>query len=133
MRLGSIVPLSLSAAIVLTLGTSFARAETEQIRGSQFVTIMSGNTLSGENRDGVTFKAYFLAGGRATYEDRDGGRDEGTWRIKDGELVCVTWKKLNEGAERCARVYSEGAKVVWRGDGVNGEGVLLGSVIPGFN
>ena len=109
-----------------------AWAEKEQVRGSQFVTIMSGNTLAGENRDGVTFKAYFLAGGRATYEDRDGKRDEGTWRIRDGEFVCVTWKTLNDGAERCARVYSEGAKVIWRGEGINGAGELLGSVIPGF-
>lgn len=116
----------LAAVLLLTpTGTS---AQSRQVKGSEFVTIMSGNTLLATNKAGVKFKAWFLSGGNATYEDEKGARDQGSWRIKEDEQVCVTWKKIGEARERCARVYVEANELVWRGDGVSGDGKLLGGV-----
>lgn len=121
----SFIPL-LSA--VLLLASSGAHAQPRQIKGSEFVTIMNGNTLQATNKAGVKFKAFFLNGGIASYEDEAGKRDQGTWRIKDDEKVCVTWKMIGNGQERCARVFVEGSDLVWRGEDASGDGKLMGGV-----
>ena len=122
--------LLLSAALLLAVPA--AAAERTQVKGSAFVTIMNGNTLLATDERGVRFKAYFVAGGVATYEDETGRTDSGRWRIENGEQVCVAWTGIAGGKERCARVYTEGNAVTWTGDGVSGRGKLLGAVVPGF-
>ena len=114
-------------AILAVAPWSGGIAQERQVLGSEFVTIMNGNTLDATNKAGVKFKAYFLGGGIATFEGEDGTRDQGRWRIKDDE-VCVTWKTINDGQEHCARVYATGNEFVWRGETVSGEGKLLGGV-----
>jgi hypothetical protein len=105
-----------------------AWAQPKQLKGSQFVTAMKSNTLSATSRAGVKFKAYFLAGGSATYEDENGIEDHGQWRIKNGDQVCIVWKQIEEGLENCARIYAEGDDLIWKGDNISGEGRLLGGV-----
>ena len=118
---------NLSAAALL-LTSTYATAQERQVKGSNFVTLMNGNTLSATNKAGVKFKAYFVGGGIATYEDEGGARDHGRWRVKDGDEICVTWKKVGSGQERCARVFLRGSVFLWRGKHISGEGKLLGSV-----
>ena len=112
----------------LPVASSNTFADSRQVKGSEFVTIMNGNTLLATNKAGVKFKAFFVSGGIATYEDEAGERDQGSWRIKDGEEVCVTWKKIEDGQERCARVYTNGSELTWKGENISGEGKLLGGV-----
>ncbi len=115
-----------AAALLFTATSAFAQSR--QVKGSEFITIMNGNTLSATNKAGVKFKAYFIAGGIATYEGEDGMRDQGKWRINNNDEVCVTWNSIAEGQERCARVYENGNELTWKGEHVSGEGKLLGTV-----
>ncbi|MGI9478487.1 MAG: hypothetical protein ACR2PI_17425 [Hyphomicrobiaceae bacterium] len=115
-----------AAALLLT--PTYGNAQERQVKGSEFVTIMNGNTLSATNKAGVKFKAYFVGGGIATYEDEKGTRDHGRWRVKNGEEVCVIWKMVNNGQEHCARVYVSGNEILWKGEHISGEGKLLGTV-----
>jgi len=115
-------------AAVLLLVPADANAEPQQVKGSSFVTIMSGNTLLATNRAGVKFKAYFLSGGIASYEDENGVRDQGRWRIRNDEDVCVAWKAIDDGQEHCARVYADNSELTWKGENIFGTGKLLGGV-----
>ena len=115
-----------AAALLLTTASGYAQSR--QVKGSEFVTIMGGNTLSATDTDGVKYKAFFLPGGIATYEDETGKRDNGKWRISENDEVCVTWKTIADGQERCARVYENGNELVWKGEHISGEGKLLGTV-----
>lgn len=112
----------------LPIAPNGAFADSQQVKGSEFVTIMNGNTLLATNKAGVKFKAFFVSGGIATYEDETGARDQGSWRIRDDQEVCVTWKKIEDGKERCARVFSGGGELTWKGDNISGEGKLMGGV-----
>lgn len=112
----------------LPIASNGALAQSRQVKGSEFVTIMTGNTLVATNKAGVKFKAFFLSGGMASYEDEAGARDQGKWRIRDDQEVCVTWKKIEDGQERCASVYVNGSELVWKGDNISGEGKLMGGV-----
>lgn len=115
-----------AAALLFTATSAFAQSR--QVKGSEFVTIMKGNTLSATSNAGVEYKAYFIGGGIATYEDENGKRDHGKWRINSNDEVCVTWNTIAEGQERCARVYENGNELVWKGEHISGEGKLLGTV-----
>ena len=97
------------------------------------MTILNGNTIAGKTPESVDFKAFFLTGGRATYEDAAGNRDTGRWHIKNGEQVCVIWQQRNSGQERCAIVTLDGRKISWKGDGGSGKAQLLGGILPGFS
>lgn len=117
-----------SLIMFLPMASIGAFAEAKQVKGSEFVTIMNGNTLHATNKAGVKFKAFFVSGGMASYEDETGARDQGSWRIRDDQEVCVTWKKIEEGKERCARVFANGGELTWKGDNISGEGKLMGGV-----
>lgn len=115
-------------ALFVLMGTFPARSQPQQLTGTNFATVMQDNTLSATNKGGVKFKAYFLPGGVATYKDEHGAEDNGTWRIKDGDQVCIVWNKIAGGEEHCAKVYVEGKDLIWKGDASSGEGKLMGSV-----
>ena len=126
MRVGTIlVLLVLSVAAV-------ARAEGERLTGTQFVSVMDSNTLSGTTDAGVPFNAYFLTGGRVTYEEQSGERDNGTWRMDDDGDVCITWQRINEGREECFHVTLDGRKLSWKGKTGQGTGLLRGAIAETF-
>jgi hypothetical protein len=115
-------------ALLAFAGSVPARSQSQQLTGANFATVMQSNTLSATNKDGVNFKAYFLPGGVATYNDENGLTDTGEWLIKDGDQVCLTWNKVADGKEHCAKVYVQGKELIWKGDAISGEGRLLGGV-----
>jgi hypothetical protein len=119
-------------AVLLTVIALPADAEPQPVRGSQFVTMMQGNTLSGTTPTGEEFNMYFLAGGIATYEDTGGARDSGSWRIDDQGDVCVTWQFHANTQEGCYQVTVDGSKVAWEGKLGANQGKLRGGITDTF-
>jgi len=102
------------------------------VRGDQFITMMQSNTLSGETAAGTGFNVYFLPGGMATYEEKGGKRDSGTWHLdKEGD-VCVAWRDPAEQERGCFRVTVDGDKVAWEGKEGGGQGTLRGGISETF-
>ena len=121
----------LSAVTVLAV-VSFGAVEqaaAEKLRGSQFITAMKSNTLSGKTQDGASFNVFFLPGGKVTYEDSAGVKDHGNWRLDQQDDVCVTWNTLDQGNEQCFVVTANGSKLSWRGKTDGGRGSLRGTVV----
>ena len=54
---------------------AITHAETEVLKGTKFIAVMNGNTISGKTKAGTEFHAYFLTGGIAGYEDKAGEKD----------------------------------------------------------
>ena len=121
-----------ASLLIFFLTFSAAQAQEKQLKGIMFVTIMNGNTLAGKNEEGIDFKAYFLSGGRATYEDAAGNRDAGIWHLKNDDRICVKWEHRKDGLEQCAIVTLEGRNISWKGSGGSGKAKLLGTILPGF-
>lgn len=121
----------LSISIALALAGAAAAAP-EALEGSRFITVMRSNTLSGTTEAGAEFNVYFLEGGRVTYEDSAGERDDGSWRMDPDGDVCLRWTKLWDGAERCFRVTLDGDAVSWQGKTGGGEGQLRGGIAASF-
>ncbi len=118
--------------LIVAAFTSIANAEPKQMKGSIFVSTMQGNTLSGKTVEGVAFNAYFLRGGMVTYEDANGLKDTGQWRIDNEEDVCVAFKNMNDGKEECFFVTLDGRTVTWKGKTRAGTGMLRGSIVESF-
>jgi len=115
-------------AVAIALAVAPAAAEPQKVQGSQFITMMQGNTLSGTNTAGKPFNVYFLPGGTATYDDGGGTRDSGSWHLdKDGD-VCVAWKDPANLQEGCFTVTVDGSKVNWAGKAGSGRATLRGGV-----
>lgn len=102
----------------------------EKLVGTQFMSVMNGNTLAGVNQSGDNFKAYFLPGGQVTYEDETGFKTQGPWRVAEDGSICLTlpglWKSLDE--ERCVTVMLEGREMSWRGKEGSGRAKLMGTI-----
>lgn len=127
--------IALCSGLLIMLVSGFvgaARAEPERLIGSKFITVMQGNTLSGETSKGVAFNAYFLPGGSVTYDDAGGAKDTGTWRLDKAGDVCVVWRNLRQGREDCYRVTLEGRRLSWTGKSGGGSGILRGTIAEGF-
>ncbi len=122
---------------ILTFISAFApavitHAETEVLKGTKFMAVVNGNTISGKTKTGTEFYVYFLSGGIATYVDRAGKRDTGTWRMRGDGAVCVTWKGPLAGKERCAIVKLKGRTLKLEGNTRIGEVELLGHLVSEF-
>lgn len=130
--MSNVKPAAAFLALSLFAGAIPAAAEPQPVRGSQFVTMMQGNTLSGTTPTGDEFNMYFLAGGIATYEDNAGARDSGSWRIDSEGDVCVAWQYHADTQERCFRVTVDGSKVAWAGKMGTSEGKLRGGITDTF-
>ncbi len=57
-----------TALAALGLATPSSGAP-EQLKGLNFIDVMSGNTLSGTTPSGAAFNMYFVDGGDVTYEE----------------------------------------------------------------
>ncbi len=106
--------------------------ETEVLKGTKFIAVVNGNTLSGKTKAGAEFHAYFLTGGIAGYEDKAGEKDTGTWRMREDGAVCVTWKGPLAGKERCAIVKMKGNILKLEGNTRVGQVELLGHIASDF-
>ncbi|MCK6453388.1 MAG: hypothetical protein L6R19_21435 [Alphaproteobacteria bacterium] len=109
-----------------------AAAEPQPVRGSGFITLMQGNTVSGTSRSGAAFNMYFLPDGVLTYEDSAGARDRGTWSIDADGDVCVAWEKPADHPKGCYRVAVDGSRITWRGKGGSGSATLRGGIADTF-
>ena len=112
--------------------TAITHAETEVLKGTKFIAVMNGNTISGKTKAGTEFHAYFLTGGIAGYEDKAGEKDTGTWRMREDGAVCVTWKGPPAGKERCAIVKLKGRTLKFEGNARFGQVELLGHLANEF-
>jgi hypothetical protein len=119
-------------ALSIMTAAAPAAAAPQPVQGSQFVTMMQGNTLSGTSPTGNEFNMYFLPGGVATYEDDGGARDSGTWRIDQEGDVCVTWQFHTDQTERCFRVTVDGNKIGWEGKEATASMKLRGGITESF-
>ena len=115
-------------ALLVAIAATPAAAAPQAVRGTQFITMMHSNTLSGTNAAGQAFNIYFLPGGTATYQDATGTRDSGSWHLDDDGDVCVAWKNPAERQDGCFRVTVDGSKVAWEGKGGSGRAELRGGV-----
>ena len=104
----------------------------ESSRGDQFVTLMDGNTLSGNTASGSAFNLYFLAGGQVTYASIAGQRVNGAWHLSRSGKVCITWPRQVEALEGCFRMSIDGDRIIWRGENASGRGILRGGVTDSF-
>ena len=109
-----------------------AQAQSEQLRGAQFINAVNGNTIVSTDDKGVKFHAFFLTGGVATYEDANGNKDTGTWRVTDDDRICVAWREMDGGRERGVIVKVDGRTITWKGKGISGKGELYGTIAGGF-
>lgn len=117
--------LALSVALPITPP---AVAEPQPVRGSQFVTMMQSNTLSGTSRSGAAYNLYFLPGGILSYEDSTGARDHGTWALDADDDVCVDWHGAADRQKGCFHVMVDGDRMTWRGKSGSGRAILRGGI-----
>lgn len=125
-------PLSMLFAVVVLSAPMAAYAESQHIKGDQFITAMEGNTLSGKNANGAAFNIYFLPGGEVTYTDKAGVTDKGAWHLDQDGDVCVAWQNPADAQEGCFGVWADGEKVVWQGKHGSHRGALRGGVTETF-
>jgi len=125
-------PKAVLVALSILAVADVAAAAPQPVQGSQFVTMMQGNTLSGTSPTGDPFNMYFLPGGVATYSDDGGARDSGTWRIDEDGDVCVAWQFHADQSEHCFRVTVDGSKIGWEGKEGTGGAKLRGGITESF-
>ena len=122
---------------ILTFISAFApavitHAGTEVLKGTKFIAVVNGNTISGKTKTGTEFYAYFLSGGIASYKDKAGKKDTGTWRMREDGAVCVTWTGPLAGKERCAIIKLKGRTLKLEGNTRIGQVELLGHLVTEF-
>ena len=123
--------LAFLVALVATSTLAWS-GESNRLRGTQFIGLVKEKTLSGETTAGVKFHIFFLRGGAVTYEDERGRKDNGKWRVTKRDAVCVRWKRMFKGAERCAYAYFRNGKLTYRGAIGMGTVNLLAYIAEGF-
>lgn len=116
---------------LLSVSAVTAGAASDQLRGTQFLYVLNGNTLAGTNDQGTAFHAYFLAGGTATYEDAEGFRDVGEWTVREDTLLCVRWRHMENGAERCGTASLSGKTLIFKGGLSSSPIRVIGTIAPG--
>jgi len=117
---------------LLLPSTGALAGDSERLRGTQFIGLVKEKTLSGKTAAGVKFHIFFLRGGKVTFRDQKGRRDNGTWRVTKRDAVCVRWRKMYGGKERCAVAYFKDGKIYYRGGGQTSTVDLLAYIADGF-
>ena len=112
------------------LSLSAIDAKAEKLTGTQFVTVMQNNTLTGRNEEHTRYHIYFLPGGIVTYENRHGVTDHGTWMLDRNGDVCVTWESLLAGRQNCYDVSIDKNNITFGNRNGSLKGDLLGGVQP---
>ena len=130
MRHGELLAILAALSAFATAAPSLAAPE--QLKGQNFIDVMSGNTVSGTAASGAAFNLYFVDGGDVTYEDSSGARDNGRWLMDSDGDVCIKWRKRNPGQQNCYRVTVDGDQITWKGKDASGEALLRGGVGTSF-
>lgn len=130
MRHGELLAILAALSAFATAAPSLAAPE--QLKGQNFIDVMSGNTVSGTAASGAAFNIYFVDGGDVTYEDSSGARDNGRWLMDSDGDVCIKWRKRNPGQQNCYRVTVDGDQITWKGKDASGEALLRGGVGTSF-
>jgi hypothetical protein len=120
-----------SVAILLSVPAVTAAAASEQLRGTQFLYVLNGNTLTGKDEKGVFFFAYFLAGGGATYEDSTGFRDVGEWTVRADTFLCIRWQQRGDNAEHCGTASLSGKTLNLKGGSLPSPIRVIGTIAGG--
>lgn len=107
-------------------------AAADQLRGTEFLYVLNGNTLTGTDDQGVFFFAYFLAGGTATYEDANGFRDTGIWSVRSDVFLCIKWRQLGGNAEHCGTASLSGKTLTLNGGGLPTPVRVIGTIAGGL-
>ena len=121
--------LLLAAAFVVSAA---APAAASLLQGDRFITAVKDNTVSGKTHKGTAFNLYFLAGGKVTYTDATGARDDGSWRLDPDGDVCVAWQHDKGVPRGCFHVVTHGRRLSWRAKSTQQDAVLRGSVMNTF-
>jgi hypothetical protein len=124
--------LAILAALSALGSAAPSLAAPEQLKGQNFIDVMSGNTVSGTAASGAAFNIYFVDGGDVTYEDSSGARDNGRWLMDSDGDVCIKWRKRNPEQQNCYRVTVDGDQISWKGKAGSGEALLRGGVGTSF-
>ncbi len=74
---------------ILALMTSAALAAERPLKGSEIDALIKGNTVTGENINGI-WKQYFDANGQTTYLAPEKPPTLGEWNVQ-GDRFCSKW------------------------------------------
>lgn len=119
--------LSAAAGLVSLLPTM---VDARVLRGDAFITAMEGNTLTGKDADGQSFKVYFVPGGQATIQQGSDQPRFGSWSLNRAGDVCVKWPIGVEADAGCFTVQANGSTVTWSNKDGTRNGGLLGEIAP---
>ena len=94
-----------SMVFLLVLSTSTLAGA--PLGGEQIKQLASGNTVSLHSlAKGADFKNYYAADGTAaSFEESNGKKNKGAWRVTDSGEWCVHWRGATE---RCGQIIDNG-------------------------
>ena len=84
-----------------------------------------GNTIVSTYPDGRTAKAWLSADGRFEGQGRRGGRNGGTWRVRDGEVCFSMRRPVPLPGSYCTPIVRGGIGTSWTAKAVTGETIRV--------
>lgn len=84
-----------------------------------------GNTLVSTYPDGRTAKAWLTPDGRFEGEGRRGGRNAGTWRVRDGKVCFSLRRPIVMPGSYCTPIVRGGVGTRWNATAVTGEAITV--------
>lgn len=84
-----------------------------------------GNTLVSTYPDGRKAKAWLTPDGRFTGEGRQGGRNGGTWRVRDGKLCFSLRRPIIVPGAYCTPIVQGGIGTRWTATALTGETITV--------
>lgn len=84
-----------------------------------------GNTLVSTYPDGRMAKAWLTADGRFEGEGRRGGRNAGTWRVRDGKVCFSLRRPIIMPGSFCTPIVRGGVGTRWTATAVTGETITV--------
>ncbi len=84
-----------------------------------------GNTLVSTYPDGRKARAWLTPDGRFEGEGRRGGRNAGTWRVRDGKLCFSMRRPVMIPGSYCTPIVRGGIGTRWTAPAVTGETITV--------
>ncbi len=84
-----------------------------------------GNTLVSTYPDGRTAKAWLTPDGRFEGQGRRGGRNAGTWRVRDGQVCFSLRRPIIVPGSYCTPIVRGGVGTRWNATAVTGEPITV--------
>ncbi|MBB5744677.1 hypothetical protein [Brevundimonas variabilis] len=111
--------LALTIALALTV-----QAPTVSPTAADLVPVF-GNTLVSTYPDGRKARAWLTADGRFEGEGRRGGRNAGTWRVRDGKVCFSLRRPIIVPGSYCTPIVRGGIGTRWTATAVTGETITV--------